>query len=259
MQIVNFCKGKTLKGLNCRNKIQNGQYCSKHKPVDSITKNHHLVTKKRTQFRESETNVIDLASKQFVYMLRCNRYYGQLEGLFLTLPEIEIYLQKHDKQPSPPDNMFSKSEFWEYEDLNDEYYSNYYFTVRRIEYISKNGRLTESKTWLSKNDGYYVLYQDGGAALLASDNETELKRAGLKKVFEKCKGYHHYNKECKNVYTETTVEWLIKMLKADNSPTIKEIPFIIDHLSSKQVDKVWHKRIKGDSWSTKYYILELYD
>ena len=241
------CKGVTLKGVRCCNKSRDGDYCKKH--TDQSVK-----IQDKIELSSSEEG------KQYVYILRCIRFYGQLEGIFLTLQEMEDYLSTHPKQPRLPYNAFDKvkgrKDYWESE-TSGIYYSNYYFYIRRVEYL---GLLDSSKTWLNDDSGYYVLFQNGGTAIMASNDETALQKIGLKNVFKWVNGFpsgcHHYNEKGENVYDKTDQDWISKVLNKQFKHSFS-MDEIVDGLLAEEVDKVWDARIKGDSWSKKYYILEI--
>lgn len=181
--------------------------------------------------------------RQYVYVLRCIRFYGQIEGIFLTLEEIEHYLKEHPNQPTPPPTMFNDKDYWERYDPTNHVYWNDYFKVAWVEYM---GVLCESQTRRSNGHGFVLLWQYGNI-LAASGSRVALRRIGLKKVFAECNGYNGHNR----TYFHTNVEWLRGVIG-------RVIPeFDTNDLTDDEIDTVWDERIDGDTWSQAYIVLDI--
>ena len=171
---------------------------------------------------------------QQVYVLRCHRYYGQTEGIFLKLEDIEKYLRAHPKQPSPREGMFSRKGDWGIFDHDEGHFVNYYFEVKRVPYL---GTLDTQKTWVGLDSGYYALYYKGhswgdGVCIAASDDELRLKKVGLEKLLKEV-----YPKEKK----------------------AKEILKNLEMMEEDEVEKLWEKRVIEDTFTTPCYIMEVGD
>jgi len=204
---------------------------------------------------------------QQVYVLRCHQYHGQTEGIFLTLEEIEKYLRKHPRQPTPPDGCFEETivvatkdkngkslhwkicsdgkkkrltrdqisrehEYWDFFRPEEGHFTNHFFEVKRVPYL---GTLATPKTWLGNDSGYYALYYKGhswgdGACIAASDDELLLKKIGLEKLLKEV-----YPKEKK----------------------AKEILKILEKMEEDEVEKLWEERVVEDTWTTPCYIMEV--
>jgi len=103
-----ICQGLTKKGASCKNKVaKNERYCWLHKKENQGSGPSSESGLSSEPSSESEVVPEYVDGQQYVYALVCLRFYGQLEGVFLTLQEIETYLINHPKQPTPPKNMFT--------------------------------------------------------------------------------------------------------------------------------------------------------
>jgi hypothetical protein len=195
-----------------------------------------------------------------VYVLRCLRYYGQIEGIFLTLDEIKSYLNSHHRQPSLPENVWNNKNYWNWY-KPENCYINDYFHIAKVPYYGSE--LKQSKTWLNEDYGQHILFENISEMIAVSDDEHLLKRKGLKMVFSP----HHKNllsscsekgyRDSQGKRIITNISWLNNLIKREiECETIFEA---LSLLNNEEIDILWKTRMSGDSWCKPFYIMTLGD
>lgn len=184
-----------------------------------------------------------------MYCLTCRRFYGQIEGIFLTLREIEEYLRKHPAQPSPPKNMFEDEEYWEWYKPREERYENYYFSVYPVKCLDE---MKKSETYIDTQLDLYILTDGHGVPLYVSKKEIRLKEIALREIFRNYSGFWTYVEDAVNAYIKTDADWFSSKMRRH----ITEINTdeIVSKMSSEDVENIWEDRIECDSFSIKYRI-----